>query len=68
MPGSIGGFELVSIVSTLYPNIKVLLTSGFAGKRKTSKGNEKWTKLILSKPYRRDQLALNIRRTLEGRG
>ena len=68
MPGSIGGFELASIVSTLYPNIKVLLTSGFAGKRKTSKGNEKWTKLILSKPYRRDQLALNIRRTLEGRG
>jgi PAS domain S-box-containing protein len=68
MPGSIGGFELASIVSNRYPNIKVLLTSGFAGKRKMSKENEKWTKLILAKPYRRDQLALNIRQTLEGRG
>ena len=68
MPGSIGGFELASIVSTRYPHIKVLLTSGFTGKRKTSKENEKWTKNVLSKPYRRDQLATNIQRTLGERG
>jgi DNA-binding NtrC family response regulator len=67
MPGSMGGFELAATVSTRYPAIKVLLTSGFTGHSKTSEEHERWTKHVLSKPYRRDQLAISIRQKLEAR-
>ena len=67
MPGLMDGFELAVALSTRYPNIKVLLTSGFTGKWKTCEKYKQWEKDLLAKPYRRDQLAQQIRKTLEGR-
>ncbi|MGK0272623.1 MAG: CheY-like chemotaxis protein, partial [Cocleimonas sp.] len=65
MPGLMDGFELAAAVSTRYPDIKVLLTSGFTGKLKTSVNYKQWENNLLVKPYRRDQLAQKIRRALE---
>ncbi|MFQ3197991.1 MAG: PAS domain S-box-containing protein [Paraglaciecola sp.] len=66
MPGSMGGFDLAVAVTSKYPNIKVLLTSGFTGNMETSEMYQQWEKDLLTKPYRRDQLAKNIRKVLEG--
>ncbi|MFQ3236642.1 MAG: PAS domain S-box-containing protein [Paraglaciecola sp.] len=66
MPGSMGGFELAEVVLSRYPNIKVLLTSGFTGNMEISKISQQWENELLSKPYRRQQLAKQIRKVLEG--
>ncbi|MFT4938808.1 MAG: PAS domain S-box-containing protein [Paraglaciecola sp.] len=65
MPGSIGGFELALAVSIQYPNIKVLLTSGFTGNLEISEIYQQWEKDLITKPYRLEQLAKKIRKTLE---
>jgi PAS domain S-box-containing protein len=65
MPGLKNGFDLADAVTMTKPEIKILLTSGFTGKMKQKNAVEKWSKNLLSKPYRDLELAEAIRRTLD---
>jgi PAS domain S-box-containing protein len=65
MQGSMEGFELAVAISSRYPNIKVLLTSGFTGNVKTPEIYQHWETDLLTKPYRIDQLAEKIRKILK---
>jgi PAS domain S-box-containing protein len=60
MPGLMTGDELATIARTRYPNIQVLLTSGFAGSRWQRSSQEH----LLKKPYTREELANALRRVL----
>jgi len=60
------GFDLVREARTLRPHLSVLLTSGY---ERTSDGNERSGSAefeVLRKPYRREQLATALRKTLDG--
>jgi len=66
MPGTLDGHALAREATALWPNIKVLLTSGFP----VTRGNETstapaLTRPLLSKPYRRDELARALRGALD---
>lgn len=63
MPGGISGFELARQARTIKPEIKILLTSGFAYKEKNKPDLEQDTS-ILDKPYTRSQLLIAIHRTM----
>ncbi len=62
MPGGIDGFALAQTVRERWPAIKIVLTSGFA---ETTLGGTGEVKL-LTKPYRRDELARALREALDG--
>ncbi len=64
MPGDLSGIELAGKARAMRPGLKVLFTSGFteASMRGATLGMDDQ---ILSKPYRRDELAAKIRDVLE---
>lgn len=64
MPGKLSGFDLARIIAEKWPRIRVLLTSGFPEAAVGHNGHTPGMS-ILSKPYRKDELARKIRRTLE---
>lgn len=64
MPGGITGYELAEQLATLRPGLKVLFTSGYtelgsAGTQAIKRGS------FLSKPYRKKELGLAVRRILD---
>jgi signal transduction histidine kinase len=61
MSGGINGFELARAARVLCPDLPVLLMSGYPAGRDTKAGEFR----ILHKPYRREQLALQIRATID---
>jgi PAS domain S-box-containing protein len=65
MPGGMDGFELASLALQRWPSLKVILTSGFSslGSDKAPTGAAAALP-ILSKPYRRIDLALALRKAL----
>ena len=63
MPGGISGFELARQARIIKPEIKILLTSGFAYKEQNKPELEQDTS-ILDKPYTRSQLLNAIHRTM----
>ena len=65
MAGSLNGFDLAQTAINIYPGLKILLTSGFAGKMQDSEEMGKWGKRIIAKPYRNSELANRIRETLD---
>jgi PAS domain S-box-containing protein len=65
MPGNLNAFDLAEAMSKLKPDIKILLTSGFAGKISKKKSHEKWALNLLTKPYRDVELAESIRKRLD---
>lgn len=66
MPGEIGGFELARQVLTRWPSIKVVLTSGFSEtKINGNLGVMGASARLLSKPYRKEDLARLLREALE---
>jgi CheY-like chemotaxis protein len=65
MPGGTSGFEIARTVVSRWPAIKVVLTSGFPEDRIDGPADAPNLRL-LSKPYRRDDLARIIRDVLEG--
>jgi PAS domain S-box-containing protein len=66
MPGDTDGFELARTVRARWPAIKVVLTSGFpATKLDGAERTGEHTRL-LSKPYRKDDLARTLRSVLDG--
>jgi PAS domain S-box-containing protein len=62
MTGRLTGMDLAQRATTLRPQIKILLTTGYAEKASVE-GAPDWP--ILNKPYRRKELAVKFREVLE---
>lgn len=67
MPGGMNGYELALKAAQLYPDIKVLLTSGFASKSIVKNEHKKFETQLLSKPYRKVELAQIVRKILDNK-
>jgi signal transduction histidine kinase/ActR/RegA family two-component response regulator len=65
MPGGITGHDIAKWVRTKKPNIKVLLTSGYANTPSVEIDGVREIK-VLGKPYTREQLAHALRGALRG--
>ena len=65
MPGGMGGRELADAARTLRPDLKVLFTSGYTETSIVHNGRLDSGIDLLSKPYRRDQLAAKVRKVLD---
>jgi signal transduction histidine kinase len=65
MPGTIDGIELARDARAQWPALKVLLTSGFPNTKLDDERRARDLRL-LSKPYRKDDLARTLREILEG--
>ncbi|MBQ2262877.1 MAG: PAS domain-containing protein [Loktanella sp.] len=65
MPGGMGGRDLANAAQLLRPDLKVLFTSGYAQNSMVHNGKLDKGVDLLSKPYKRDQLANKIRHSLD---
>ncbi len=65
MPGGMGGRELSEAALALRPGLKVLFTSGYTENSIVHNGKLDRGVELLSKPYRREQLAAKLRKVLE---
>jgi PAS domain S-box-containing protein len=65
MPGDMDGVELAQMAMERWPGIKVVLTSGFPESRVNGGGDGTAGLRLLSKPYRRDELARTLREILD---
>ncbi|MCP3373070.1 CHASE3 domain-containing protein [Bradyrhizobium cajani] len=68
IPGGMSGRELADKVATLRPGLKVLYTSGYTDNAIVHHGKLDDGVMLLTKPYRRNQLAEMIRKALNGGG
>ena len=66
IPGGMSGRELADKVAALRPGLKVLYTSGYTDNAIVHHGKLDDGVLLLTKPYRRNQLAEMIRKALAG--
>ena len=64
LPGEMDGCALAREVILRLPDTKVLLTSGFPGARLTDMQSLGTSVRLLSKPYRREDLARTVREVL----
>jgi PAS domain S-box-containing protein len=64
MPGGMNGLQLAREARSLFPRLKVLLTSGFSEEHASAKGEFP----LLSKPYRKAELARAVRHALTDHG
>lgn len=67
MPGGISGAELARTVRELYPNIKLLLTSGYTTAPDVVEEAARDGVLFVLKPYRQRELLTTVRVVLDGR-
>jgi len=65
MPGGMNGRQLALRLRERWPNLRVLYTSGYAHGRLTIDGESVPSKYVLSKPYRRAELAAKLRDALD---
>jgi CheY-like chemotaxis protein len=65
MPGGMSGIELAREAALRWPRLHVLLTSGFARAAVTHAGFDPPLPHLLSKPYRKDELARALRRAFD---
>ncbi len=68
IPGGMSGRELADEVAKLRPGVKVLYTSGYTDNAIVHHGKLDDGVMLLTKPYRRNQLAEMIRKALNGGG
>jgi CheY-like chemotaxis protein len=66
LPGDMDGCELAREVAVRYPQTKILLTSGFPGASLAAEDKLAINARLLSKPYRKRDLAEAIRAVLAG--
>nr|WP_198266725.1 ATP-binding protein [sulfur-oxidizing endosymbiont of Gigantopelta aegis] len=64
MPGGVNGYELAEQAIEKYPHIKVLLTSGFTSNTIAQNGQQRFTRQLLTKPYRKIELARALRKVI----
>jgi CheY-like chemotaxis protein len=63
MPEGLTGFQLAEAACQMRPGLKVLFTTGYAGKQDAA-GAPDWQERLIRKPYRRPELAEKIRAAL----
>jgi len=66
MPGGISGRELAKAVAKRRPGVRVLYTSGYTDNAVVHHGRLDEDVLLLTKPYRKPQLARMVRQALDG--
>ena len=66
MPGGMSGWDLADKVRELRPGLPVVFSSGYALEMLTNEGREPGKSIILSKPYRKAELAERLREALAG--
>ena len=66
MPGGMSGIDLAQHASARMPKLKILLTSGFPDTRFGDDPSRALAWRLLSKPYRKEELARAVRETLDG--
>jgi PAS domain S-box-containing protein len=64
MPGGINGWELAESARRMQPQLKVLLTSGYALETLAERGRLPTGAIVLNKPYRKAELARRVREAL----
>jgi len=65
MPGNMNGYELAQQATARRPGLKVLLTSGYTARAVVNNGLARFSAHLLSKPYRKSDLAQRIRLVLD---
>ncbi len=65
MPGGMNGYELARSCAELRPGLPVLLTSGFTSRARPAEADEQAGVGMLSKPYRKEDLARQVREALD---
>jgi len=65
MPGGLNGWELAQQAKVLRPKMRVLFTSGYALETLIARGRLDANASVLNKPYRRADLAAQLRALLE---
>jgi signal transduction histidine kinase/CHASE3 domain sensor protein/CheY-like chemotaxis protein len=66
IPGGMSGHELAQVIAGRRPGVKVLYTSGYTDNAIMQQGKLDDGVLLLTKPYRRSQLAEKVRLALNG--
>ncbi len=66
MPGGINGYELAEQAVELYPDLKVILTSGYTKMASARNGQARFNADLISKPYKLSDLTSRIRHCLDG--
>jgi PAS domain S-box-containing protein len=64
MPGGVNGWELAESARHIQPDLKVLLTSGYALETLAERGRLPTGAAILNKPYRKAELGRRVREAL----
>ena len=65
MPGGMSGYDLAKHAVARWPALKVQLTSGFPETKLNGNGNASVKMHLLTKPYRKDDLASALRKALD---
>jgi PAS domain S-box-containing protein len=65
MPGGMSGYDLARDAVARWPLLKVLLTSGFPETKLNGNGRPPTKMHLLTKPYRKDDLARALRKVLD---
>lgn len=65
MPGDMNGRQLADAARVLMPDLKVLFTSGYTEDAIVHNGRLDAGGDVLSKPYRRQEMAIKVRRVLD---
>jgi CheY-like chemotaxis protein len=65
MPGGMNGRQLAEAAVKLRPELKVLFTSGYTENAIVHQGRLDRGVQLLSKPYRREELAAKVRKVLD---
>ena len=68
MPGGINGWELADLARQLRPGLPVLLTSGYALETLVKRGRLRAGAVVLTKPYRKADLARRLREVVNVSG
>jgi PAS domain S-box-containing protein len=64
MPGGMSGFDLARQVRDVYPNVRVILTSGYSAELMSQADTQQLDFKVLRKPYRQAELAQAFRAAL----
>jgi PAS domain S-box-containing protein len=67
MPGGVNGWKLVEEARRIAPELRVLFTSGYPQEALTSRGQIDRDAHMLTKPYRKAELARRVREVLDER-
>jgi CheY-like chemotaxis protein len=62
MPGGMSGVELAQTARQTRPDLKVLLSTGYAGERLDEAANQGWS--VLRKPYQAEELSQAVKQAL----